>query len=173
MKRLLILSFAVLAFSACAKEGSKQQPAQGDTAVAQAAVVYTLPSINGGEDFVLLKENAPKPILVASMAGFCGYCKRMLPLIDEMAGKYKDKDVDIVIAFVDPQNDSLKQIDAVKEAKNVKLHYNAAQFAQDMGVTGFPTMFFINNETGETQKWIGADPRYIELMSVEIDKALK
>ena len=172
MKKLLILTFAVLAFAACAKESSQQQPVQTDNTVAQAPAAYTLPAVFGGEDFVLEKENPSKPILVASMAGFCSYCKKMLPLIDEMAGKYKDKNVDIVIAFVDPANDKLKEIDVVKNAKNAKIHYNAAHFGQDMGVTGFPTMFFIGTN-GETKKWIGADPAYIELMSATIDESLK
>lgn len=172
MKKLLILTFAVLAFAACAKESSQQQPVQTDNTVAQAPAAYTLPAVFGGEDFVLEKENPSKPILVASMAGFCSYCKKMLPLIDEMAGKYKDKNVDIVIAFVDPANDQLKEMDVVKNAKNAKIHYNAAHFGQDMGVTGFPTMFFIGTN-GETKKWIGADPAYIELMSATIDESLK
>ncbi len=172
MKKLLILTFAVLAFAACAKESSKQQPAPADNTAAQAAAAYTFPAVFEGEDFVFEKDNVSKPVLIASMAGFCGYCKKMLPLIDEMAGKYKDKNVDIVIAFVDAANDKLKEIDVVKNAKNVKIHYNAAHFGQDMGVTGFPTMFFIDTN-GETKKWIGADPDYIALMSESIDGSLK
>ena len=119
------------------------------------------------------KTGADKPVLVASMAGFCGFCKRMIPYIDELAGKYKGKNVDVIIAFVDQKSDELKNLEPVKTVKNVKVYYNGSQFAQDNGVSGFPTMLFINNKTGETQKWVGFDPGYVDVMSAEIDKALK
>lgn len=172
MKKLLILTFAVFAFAACAKESSKQQPAPAPAAQ-ETAAVYTLPAVNGGEAFVLKKTGADKPVLVASMAGFCGFCKKMIPYIDELAGKYKGKNVDVIIAFVDQTSDELKNLEPVKKVKNVKVYYNGSQFAQDSGVSGFPTMFLINNKTGEMQKWVGFDPSYVDVMSAEIDKALK
>lgn len=170
MKKLLILTFVVFAFAACAKESPKQQPAPAPAAQ-ETAAVYTLPAVNGGEAFVLKKGGAERPVLVASMAGFCGFCKRMIPYIDELAGKYKGQEVDVIIAFVDQKSDDLKTLEPVKNVKNVKVYYNGSQFAQDNGVTGFPTMFFID-ENGEMKKWVGFDPEYVKAMSAAIDETL-
>lgn len=167
MKKLLILTLAVFAFAACAKEASQQPAAQVPTPAA-----VSFPAVNGGEAFVFNETNLERPVLVASMAGFCGFCKKMIPFIDELAGKYAGKDVDVIIAFVDPTNTELKELEPVKAVKNVKIYHNAGKFAQDHGVSGFPTMFLFN-KAGENQKWVGFDPTYVDAMSTEIDKLIK
>ncbi len=187
MKKLLTLSIAVLAFAACAKESSNVPPAPAAEAAAVAAPApapavagtpveeqvsltseYSFPELNGGEDYVV-KTDSSKPVLVATMAGFCGYCKRMIPHIDELAGKYKGQNVDVIIAFVDQTNDELKNLEPVKAIKNVPVYYKSADFGQAMGLQGFPTMYLIHNGKA-IQKWVGFDPDYVGYISQEIDK---
>lgn len=194
MKKLLTLSLVVFAFAACAKESNNVPPAAAPEAAAaqaqQAAPAapvypalseaeqitltadYNFPALNGGSDFVLSR-SSNKPVLVAIMAGYCGFCKRMIPYIDELAGRYKDKNVDVIIAFVDqnPQGNNLTEIEAVKAIQNVPVYYNSVPLKDELKLEGYPTMYLINN--GKLiQKWIGADPSYVDFMAQEINKVL-
>lgn len=194
MKKLLTLFLVVFAFAACAKESNNVPPAAAPEAAAaqaqQAALAapvypalseaeqitltadYNFPALNGGSDFVLSR-SSNKPVLVAIMAGYCGFCKRMIPYIDELAGRYKDKNVDVIIAFVDqnPQGNNLTEIEAVKAIQNVPVYYNSVPLKDELKLEGYPTMYLINN--GKLiQKWIGADPSYVDFMAQEINKVL-
>jgi len=189
MKKLLTLSVAVLAFAACAKESNNVPPAPAPEAAAAAPAPvaevagtpvseqvaltsqYSFPALNGGEDFVV-KTDSSKPVLVASMAGFCGFCKRMIPHIDELAGKYKGQNVDIIIAFVDQTDDELKNLEPVKAIQNVPVYYKGADFGNAMGLEGFPTMYLVHNGKA-VQKWVGFNPDYVNYISQEIDKLIK
>ncbi len=168
MKKLLILTLAVFAFAACAKEAPVQPAVQNPTPAA-----VSFPALDGGEPYVFNETNLERPVIFASMAGFCGFCKKMVPYIDELAGKYKGKNVDIIIAFVDPEPTELKNLDAVKAIKNVKVYYNSGRFSQAQGVTGFPTMFLFDHKTGQNQKWVGFNPNAVDEMSAAIDKLLQ
>ena len=188
MKKLLTLLTVVVAFWACSKESSNVPPAPAPQAAPAAAPAaqepvpaqqepvlliseYSFPALNGGEKFVV-KTDSQKPLLVASMAGFCGFCKKMIPYVDELAGEYKVQDVDIIIAFVDQTGDELKNLEPVQNIKNVPVYYNGNQFAQDMKLEGFPTFYLIHNGKS-IQKWVGFNPGYVDFMSQEIDKLIK
>jgi len=162
MKKLLILCFVVLAFAACGNEAGNQPES------------LAMPTIEGKiYDFSAASQS--RPVLIASVAGFCGYCKMMIPLLDNLAGEYKGKNVDFVIAFVDNKLSAVQDIAKKLEIKHATVVYNGGNFASYMDVEGFPAIYLINNTGGEfiVEEWGGYNPNYIAEMRAMIDSMLK
>ncbi len=160
MKKLLILALVVLSFAACNKE-AKPAPEQNKTVQnAQTSQGYVLPGLNG-DSYNFTEKINQKPVVVAFMAGFCGWCKRMLPYMDEVAGKVPAEKADVIIAFMDDSSSSLVNLEPVKAAKNIKIYYKASDLMQEQGVRGFPTiMLFKNGKQVET--WNGYSPEHVD-----------
>ena len=171
MKKLLTLSLAIFAFAACnqqapapeakpevAPKAEVQQPVAQQEQQEQVAI--SLPALKGGNlDFTA--QISTKPTVVAVMAGFCGFCKKMLPLYDEVAGKVDSKKVDVIVAFVDDTADTIKDLEPVKAVKNAKIYYNGGAVAQQNRVTGFPTMLlFKDGKVVDT--WRGFSPDHVQ-----------
>lgn len=146
MKKLLILSFAVLALAACANKAGTQDG-------------LVLPSVNG-KDWNYTAAVKSKPVMVTVMAGFCGYCKMMAPLLDELAGEYKGKDVDFVFVFVDDQPEGVRNIVHDLKIKNAKVVYNGGELSRMLGVQGFPALYLVNKD-GSTKEWGGYSPNHV------------
>jgi thiol-disulfide isomerase/thioredoxin len=109
------------------------------------------------------------------MAGFCGYCKMMIPLLDKMAGEYKDKNVDFVFAFVDEEAEGLRDIVNKLNVQHATVAYNGADFAEIMEVEGFPAIFLMNNVGGaqSIDRWGGYSPEHITAIKAKLDPMLK
>ncbi len=73
-------------------------------------------------DALVLKSN--KPAFIEFFASWCGPCKMLSPIIDELAEEYKDKDVVIAKVNVDDNN----------------------QLASKYGVMSIPTMLFFSRD---------------------------
>ena len=159
MKKILILTLAVLSFVAC-DQAAKPAPEQNQKAQnIQSEQAYILPGLNGDAYNFTAKINQ-KPVVVAFMAGFCGWCKKMLPYMDELAGKVPQTQADVIIAFMDESSSSLVNLEPVKAAKNVKIYYNAVDLMEEQGVRGFPTiMLFKDGKQVET--WHGYSPDHV------------
>ena len=154
MKKLLILTLAVLCFASC-NQAAKPAPEQTET-----AQVYILPGLSGNSYNFNGMINE-KPVVVAFMAGFCGWCKKMLPYMDELAGKVPSSQADVIIAFMDENSSSLVNLEPVKAAKNIKIYYNASGLMQEQGVRSFPTiMLFKDGKQVET--WRGYSPEHVD-----------
>ncbi|MDR1684723.1 MAG: TlpA family protein disulfide reductase [Elusimicrobiota bacterium] len=159
MKKLLIVSLAVLAVAACG----------GGKADVQSA--HTLPLITGGAwDFQA--QAAQKPVFIAFMAGYCGFCKRMAPPLDKLAGDYKDKNVDIVFAYFDEDLNTPKNIAKDLGLKNALIAYNAEGLGGAMGVEAFPQMFLVDMTTQSAKSWTGYSEEAPAQIAKEIDALL-
>ena len=159
MKKILILTLAVLSFAACNQE-AKPAPEQNQKAQnVQSVQAYVLPGLNG-DSYNFTENTGKKPVVVAFMAGFCGWCKKMVPYMDELAGKVPSAQADVIIAFMDESASSLKNLEPVKAAQNIKIYYNAGDLMQEQGVRGFPTiMLFKDGQQVET--WHGYSPEHV------------
>ncbi len=152
MKKLFILVLAVFSFAAC---NQMTQPAQNS----QTVQGYVLPGLNG-DSYNFTEKVNQKPVVVAFMAGFCGWCKRMLPYMDELAGKVPQNQADVIIAFMDENSSSLVNLEPVKAVKNIDIYYNARELMQEQGVRGFPTiMLFKDGE--QVEIWNGYSPEHV------------
>lgn len=90
--------------------------------------------------------NTDKPVMIDFWAAWCGPCRMIAPLVDELSEEYKDK---AVIAKVD--------VDSNQE------------IAMKYGVRNIPTILFIKN--GEVvDKSVGAVPKNV--LSDKIDAQL-
>jgi len=174
MKKLIILSLAVITFAAC-NEAAKPAPEAQKQAAPQAAVAptqptqvanlpaaqkdYTLPALKGAS-YEFSKNINKKPVVVAFMAGFCGWCKKMIPYMNDLAKQVPAKKADVIIAFMDGTSDELVKLDPVKEAKDIKIYYNASELMQEQGVNGFPTIMLFKDGK-QVQTWRGYSPDHV------------
>jgi len=149
MKKLLIIAVIVLSFAAC----RKQMPEQG------AMPALNMPTLSG-QVYGLTAAAQQRPVVIASMAGFCGYCKMMAPLLDKLAEEFKGKDVDFVMAFVDEKPEGVRQIAEAVGIKHAKVAYNAGEAAMALGVEGFPAIFLVRGN--QVEEWYGYSPNHIE-----------
>jgi thiol-disulfide isomerase/thioredoxin len=158
MKKLILLSFASLIIAACG----------GKTADVKQA------SVNSWQSWDYASKN--KPVLITSMAGFCGYCKMMAPLLDELAREYKDKNVEFVFAFIDETPEEIREIAKNAGVKNATVLYNGDEFAQMMEVESFPSIYLIDNTGKDSlliEEWHGYNEAHIPEIRAKIDEVLK
>jgi len=158
MKKLLLISCLVFAFAGCGGDGDIKPQA------------LAMPTIDG-KIFDFSSAVAQRPVIIAAVAGYCGFCKLMIPLFDELAGEYKGKDVDFVIAFVD---DKITVVQGYAQQLNVRhatMAYNAVPFAHYIGLEGFPAVYLINKD-GVVEEWVGYSPGFIPQMREKINELL-
>ena len=147
MKKTLTLIIAVLCFVACSQT---TKPATRS---------YVLPALQG-ESYNFTEKINKKPVVVAFMAGFCGYCKAMLPYVDDLAKQVPASQADVIVAFMDKEPTNLVNLEPIKQAKNVKIYYDAGELMEEQGITGFPTiMLFKKGKLINT--WRGYKPSHI------------
>ena len=167
MKKLFILTLAVLSLVACEQANQPaaatetqqstqmQQPVK--TQKVQVSRNYLLPI----EKYNFNEKINEKPVVIAFMAGFCGWCKKMVPYMDELAGKVPSYKADVIIGFMDDNAKSLSSLDPVKNTKNISIYYGASPLMQQHGVNSFPTiMLFKNGKLVET--WRGYSPDHVQ-----------
>ncbi len=124
MKRLIIASVIGLFFAQCSNAGSNQTKAKTEqkatTAVKHIGKAEFLTQVfdyqKNPQTVVYLGK---KPAIVDFYANWCGPCRQLSPLLEELANEYKDK---IVVYKID--TDKEKEI------------------AQDLGIQALPTLIF-------------------------------
>ena len=123
MKKILILMLAVISFAACNQE-AKPAPQQQNKAVqnTQNEQGYVLPGLKG-DSYDFTTKISEKPVVVAFMAGFCGWCKKMIPYMNDLAGQVPETQADVIIAFIDESPTTLVSLEPVRAAKKIKIHY--------------------------------------------------
>ncbi len=157
MKKLLLLSLVAFVLAACHK---KAEPVQSEG--------FALPTVSG-ENWDFKAQNKTKPVLIAFMATYCGYCKQMVPYIDELAQKYSDKGVEVVIALVEDDQASAADFAKNQNVKHAKVIYDAGDLAMTLSVRAFPQMFLFDDKTNSIGTWSGFNPDYVESISGQLD----
>ena len=158
------MTLVVLSFAACAPK----EPEQGAGANVPVIIMPTL----SGQNYNFTAAMQERPVVITSMAGYCGYCKALAPLLDKLAGEYKNKNVDFVFAFVDETADGLKEIVKNLGIQNATVAYNGGEFAGAAGVDGFPATFLIYK--GEiVEEWGGFSPGHIDAIRAKLAGLVK
>lgn len=160
MKKLLLLTLIVFAIAACNKYSDNVQQ-EG----------FVLPVVAGG-DWDFKAENKTKPVVMAFMATYCAFCKQMVPYIDDIAAKYKDKGVEVVIALVETDKDKAEAFVKEQNVKNAKVLYDAGDLAMTVSVRAFPQIFLFDDKTNSIGTWRGYDPAYEKSITEQVEALL-
>ncbi|KAK0546225.1 hypothetical protein OC846_004540 [Tilletia horrida] len=88
------------------------------------------------------KSNAGKAVLLELFAPWCGHCKNLAPIYEQVADAFAHAKDKVIIAKIDA--------DANKNA------------AKAFGVTGFPTLKFFDGKSGTKEKEVYNGPRSLE-----------
>lgn len=157
MKKIIILLLALFSFAAC------NQPAKPTP-----TTKHILPALKG-HSYNFSEKIQQKPVLIAFMAGYCGWCKKMLPYMDQIAERVDPSKVDVIIGFMDTDADSLRSLEPVKNATTIDIYYDAEPLMREQGVEGFPTIILFKNGKQE-QVWNGYSPNHIDSILEKIKK---
>jgi len=152
MKKIIILILAVLSFAACNQESAKAPAATGPR--------FTLPALKG-PNYEFSTKIRQKPVLIAFMAGYCGWCKKMIPYMDQIAAKVDPSKVDVIIGFMDTDPNGLRALEPVRNTKDIDIYYNAEPLMKEYGVTGFPTIMLFKDGK-QVQTWGGYSPNHVD-----------
>ena len=112
-----------------------------------------------------------KPVLVAVMASYCGWCKRSLPALEAANSEFKDKGVVVVGIYVDEDEDAVKKIIEDYDLKSTIL-YQGGKTAQDLMVSGFPHIMLFDQDHDLVRLWSGYSDTLSEQYQKEINKLL-
>ncbi|MBQ7907975.1 MAG: TlpA family protein disulfide reductase [Elusimicrobiaceae bacterium] len=154
---LLTLSVAVL-LGACVQV---PQPPQ---------LNVSLP-VAGEEEVWVSAEQKGKPVLIAVMASYCGWCKKSLAALETANKEFGDK-VEVVGVFVD--NDEAKVKDIIKQYNlESKILYKGGQTAEDLGVQGFPHIMLFNGKHKLVKYWGGYSDTLADQYRAELSKLVK
>ena len=112
-----------------------------------------------------------KPVLVVFMGSWCPWCKKTMPAVNALSGKYAGQ-VEVVGVFMDQTPGPVR--DAAKEHKfTAKALYNGGELAEGLGVQGLPHTMLFDKQHRVVKVWEGYIPNLDEMVSVEIDKLVK
>lgn len=132
----------------------------------------------GGEEQVGGKGD--KVQFVTFYASWCGFCKRALPKIEEMYGKYKDnKNVEFIAINLDDRTGRRARTEeqTLQHYKELNLSMplildSEKAIGKDYKVTSFPTMFVVG-KSGEVEAvHVGAGAGFENAVATEIDLLL-
>lgn len=112
----------------------------------ETAPLFTLPDIDSDKPAISLESLRGKTVYVDFWASWCAPCLRSMPLINELYGKYRDQDFEVIAINVD---------DPIEDGQDFLLdnpldYLIAADtdntVLNEFGVTGMPTSFLIDKE---------------------------
>tara|TARA_R110001606_G_scaffold349094_1_gene498883 strand:+ start:3013 stop:3519 length:507 start_codon:yes stop_codon:yes gene_type:complete len=112
----------------------------------ETAPLFTLPDIDADKPAISLESLRGKTVYVDFWASWCAPCLRSMPLINELYGKYRDQNFEVIAINVD---------DPIEDGQDFLLdnpldYLIAADtdntVLNEFGVTGMPTSFLIDKD---------------------------
>jgi len=85
-----------------------------------------------------------KPVILHFWATWCPYCKKLQPKLVELKEKYKDSGIQIVAISFNEDEGTKPQDSITQRGYQFITAVNGDKVAQQYGVKGTPTTFFIN-----------------------------
>ncbi|MBR5609026.1 MAG: TlpA family protein disulfide reductase [Elusimicrobiaceae bacterium] len=127
--------------------------------------------VAGEESVWVSADQKGKPVLIAVMASYCGWCKKSLAALEIANKEYGDK-VEVIGVFVD--NDEAKVKEIIKQYNlESKILYNGRQTAEDLGVQGFPHIMLFNGKHKLVKYWGGYSDTLADQYRTELNKLVK
>lgn len=127
--------------------------------------------VAGTEETWVSAEQKGKPVLIAVMATYCGWCKRSLAAL-EIANKEFGDQVEVIGVFVDTDEAQVK--DVIKQYNlESKILYNGRQTAEALGVKGFPHIMLFNKNHKMVKYWGGYSDTLADQYRAELSKLVK
>lgn len=141
---LVMLTLLIVSCSASAKKDNSEtaQAAEGEV-IALDKATFLRDVYNYEKDPTQWVYEGKKPCIIDFYADWCGPCRKVAPIMKEMAGKYKDQ----IVVY---------KIDVDKET----------ELAQTFGISSIPTILFVPLK-GKPQLVQGAMPRSEVVKQVE------
>lgn len=155
MKKLLVVLIAAVALAACYKPNF---PARVD---------FTMPNTDGS--LWSLEAHKGKPVFIAVMATYCGYCKMSVPMVNELNDKYKEK-IEVIGLFANPTPEEVKKYIAEQKV-NYPALYNAGSLFEEMGVDGVPHFVLLDKNHMPYKSWGGYSQNHD--FEASVDKVIK
>jgi len=136
---------------------------EGDT-----APLFTLSDIQADKPAISLESLRGKTVYVDFWASWCAPCLRSMPLINELYGKYRDRDFEVIAINVD---------DPIEDGQDflldTPLDYLIAADTDNVvlseyGVTGMPTSFLIDKDGTVRMVHMGFRTNDIEIIEAAV-----
>lgn len=164
----LFICLCALCYCACQPQGlhAQQNPKQKESKSIVLSQLY-------GKSVDITALRAQKPVLVAFMATYCGYCKKMTPYIEALADKYRDGSVFVAVVLVEDDLDDARQFAEKQSIQHASVLYGGGRFSMQMGVRGFPHIVLFDNKSDGVYRWNGYSPNHAQAISEQIDYLLK
>ncbi|MCR5504932.1 MAG: thioredoxin fold domain-containing protein, partial [Elusimicrobiaceae bacterium] len=149
-------------FAACEQQAAKPAPTK------ISGSQYVLPALKG-PSYNFSEKIQQKPVLIAFMAGYCGWCKKMVPHMDKIAEKVDPSKVDVIIGFMDESPTTLVSLEPIQNAKTIDIYYGAKSLMMAQGVQSFPTIILFKD--GKQEKvWNGYSPNHADSIIATLKK---
>ena len=131
----------------------------------------SLPVASVEEDVTWVSsEKQGKPVLIAVMASYCGWCKKSLAALETANKEFGDK-VEVVGVFVDSDKATVQKIIKDYDLKS-QILYQGANAAHTLGVQGFPHIMLFNKKHNLVKVWNGYSDTLADQYRAEINKLL-
>ena len=159
MRRLIPFALLGLLVVGCSEEpqmagGADSHVAFGENA--KPAKDFTVMALNSDKK-VKLSDLKGKVVLIDFWATWCGPCKAIMPTVDELYHRYKDKGFE-VMAITDEDNKTVQDF-VKKEGYSYSFYLDFTMMAKGAyNVEAIPSTFLVDREGKIVYSELGAEP---------------
>lgn len=152
------------------EEMPRDVPAEKKIAVGKVAPAFTLKDAAGNE--VALAKLKGKVVVIDFWATWCGPCKQVMPGLQALSVKYKDKPVAVYGVNVWEDDATKAPAYMKKQGLTYGLLLNGDKVADQYEVDGIPALFVIGADGKIAYVHVGADANTAALIEKAVAKAL-